>query len=86
MVWGFQQDVWANHLRGTECIGNAVHAVRTQCKVLYVGKNLSPSFGPLGEHLTRHTRGVCAVPRTMRRVANLALNTKPGEVQQDANL
>ena len=28
-----------------------------QCKVLYVGKYLNPSFGPLGEHLRRHARG-----------------------------
>ena len=27
--------------------GNAVHAVRTQCKVLYVGNSLNPGFGPL---------------------------------------
>ena len=37
--------------------GIAVHAVRTQCKVLYVGKYLNPGFGPLGEHLTWHVRG-----------------------------
>ena len=55
----------------------------TRCKVLYVGKYSNPSFGPLGEHLTWHA---CAVPRAIRGVANLALNTKPGEVQQDANL
>ena len=67
-------------------IGNAVHPVRTQCKVLYVGKYSDPSFGPLGEHLTRHARGACAVPRAIRGVANLAPNTKLGEVQQDANL
>ena len=66
--------------------GNTVHAVRTQRKVLYVGKYANPSFSPLGEHLTRHARGACAVPRAIRDVANLAPNTKPGEVQQDANL
>ena len=41
----------------TTCNGNAMHAVRTQCKVLYVGKYSNPSFGPLGKHLTRHARG-----------------------------
>ena len=66
-----------DEIRGTPC---------TQCKVLYVGKYSNPSFGPLGEHLTRHARSACAVPRAIRGVANLAPNTKPGEVQQDANL
>ena len=61
-------------------------AVRTQCKVLYVGKYSNPSFGPLGEHLMRHTRGACAVPRAIRGVVNLAPNTKLGEVQQDTTL
>ena len=60
--------------------------MRTQCKALYVGKCLNPSFGPLGEHLTRHARGVYAVPRAIRGVVNLAPNTKLCEVQQDANL
>ena len=27
-------------------LGNAAHALRTQCKVLYVGNNLTLSFGP----------------------------------------
>ena len=27
------------------------------CNVLYIGKYSNPSFGPLGEHLTRHARG-----------------------------
>ena len=40
-----------------------MHAVRTQCKVLYVGKYPNPSFGPLGEHLTQHARGACAARR-----------------------
>ena len=40
-----------------------MHAVHTQCKVLYVGKYSNPSFGPLGEHLTLHARGACAVRR-----------------------
>ena len=31
-----------------------MHAVRTQCKVLYVGKYSNPSFGPLGGHLLAH--------------------------------
>ena len=34
-----------------------MHTVRTQCKVLCVGKYSNPSFGPLGEHLMRHVRG-----------------------------
>ena len=29
--------------------GNAMHAVRTQCEVLDVGKYLNPSFGPLSQ-------------------------------------
>ena len=29
--------------------GNAMHAVRTQCKVLDVGKYSNPSFGPLSQ-------------------------------------
>ena len=29
--------------------GNAMHAVRTQCKVLYVGNYPNPSFGPFAE-------------------------------------
>ena len=66
--------------------GNAVHAVRRQCKVLYAGKYLNPSFGPLGEHLTQHAHGACVVPRAIREVANMAPNTRLGEVQQDANL
>ena len=41
-----------------------MHAVRMQCKVLYVGKYSNPSFGPLGEHLTRHTRSACAAQRS----------------------
>ena len=53
-----------------------MHAVRMQCKVLYVGKYSNPSFGPLGEHLTRHARGACAVPRAIRGVANLAGSSK----------
>ena len=64
-----------------ECRAHSAHAVRTQCKVLYVGKHSNPSFGPLGEHLTQHARGACAVPRAIRGVANLAPNTKLGEVQ-----
>ena len=43
--------------------GNAVHVVRTQCKGLYVGKHSNPSFGPLGEHVTRHARGSCVARR-----------------------
>ena len=69
----------------TQCARSA-HAVRTQCKALYVGKYSNPSFGFLGEHLMRHARGACAVPRAIRGVVNLAPNTKLGEVQQDANL
>ena len=65
-----------------DIMGNAVHVVRTQCKVLYVDKYSNSSFGPLGEHLTRHVRGACTVPRGIRGVANLAPNTKLGEVQQ----
>ena len=42
--------------------GNAVHAVRTQCKVLYVGKYSNPSFGPLREHLMRRVRGAGIQP------------------------
>ena len=61
-----------------------MHVVRTQCKILHVSKYSNPSFGPLGERLTRHARGECAVPRAIRGVANLAPNTKLGEVQQDA--
>ena len=30
-------------------MGNAMHAVPTQCKVLYVGNYLNPSFGPFAE-------------------------------------
>ena len=30
-------------------LGNAMHAVPTQCKVLYVGNYLNPSFGPFAE-------------------------------------
>ena len=40
-----------------------MHAVRTQCKVLYVGKHSNPSFGPSGEHLTQHAHGVCTARR-----------------------
>ena len=40
-----------------ECRARSAHTVRTQCKVLYVGKYRNPSFGPLGEHLTRRVRG-----------------------------
>ena len=29
----------------TTCYGNAMHAVRTQCEVLDVGKHSNPSFG-----------------------------------------
>ena len=29
--------------------GNAMHAVRTQCKVLDVGKYSNPSFGPFSQ-------------------------------------
>ena len=29
--------------------GNAMHTVRTQCKVLYVGNYPNPSFGPFAE-------------------------------------
>ena len=29
--------------------GNAVHAVRTQCKVLDLGKYSNPSFGPFSQ-------------------------------------
>ena len=43
---------FANH-------GNALYTVRTQCKVLYVGKYSNPSFGPLGEHLMWHALSVC---------------------------
>ena len=32
-----------------EVIGNAVHAVRTQCKLLYVANDLNPSFGPFSQ-------------------------------------
>ena len=32
----------------TQCARSA-HAVRTQCKVLYVGNYLNPSFGPFAE-------------------------------------
>ena len=39
-----------------ECCARSVHLVHTQCKVLYVGKYLNPSFGPLG-HLTQHAHG-----------------------------
>ena len=31
------------------CSGNAMHTVRTQCIVLYVGNYLNPSFGPFVE-------------------------------------
>ena len=30
-------------------IGNAMHAVRTQCEVLDVGKYSNPSFGPFSQ-------------------------------------
>ena len=30
-------------------MGNAMHAVRTQCEVLDVGKYSNPSFGPLSQ-------------------------------------
>ena len=30
-------------------LGNAMHAVRTQCEVLDVGKYLNPSFGPFSQ-------------------------------------
>ena len=30
-------------------IGNAMHTVRTQCKVLDVGKYSNPSFGPFSQ-------------------------------------
>ena len=30
----------------TQKLGNAVHAVPTQCKLSYVGKYSNPSFGP----------------------------------------
>ena len=31
------------------CIGNAMHAVRTQCEVLDVDKYSNPSFGPFSQ-------------------------------------
>ena len=36
------------YLLGIQCIiylGNVVQAVHTQCKLLYVGNSLNPSFG-----------------------------------------
>ena len=35
-------------LNGT-VLGNAMHAVRTQCEVLDVGKYSNPSFGPFSQ-------------------------------------
>ena len=32
--------------QGSSFYGNAMHAVRTQCKVLDVGQYSNPSFGP----------------------------------------
>ena len=34
---------------GTVVIGNAMHAVRTQCEVLDVGKHSNPTFGPFSQ-------------------------------------
>ena len=36
--------LWPNY--AVRCKGNAMHAVRTQCKVLDVGQYSNPSFGP----------------------------------------
>ena len=44
---------WARHgwrSSGRE-IGNAMHAVRTQCEVLDVGKYSNPSFGPFSQFI-----------------------------------
>ena len=32
-------------------IGNAIHAVRTQCKIFVVSNYLNPSFGPFSQSL-----------------------------------
>ena len=39
----------ARHIISTGIIGNAMHAVRTQCEVLDVGKYSSPRFGPFSQ-------------------------------------
>ena len=39
----------AKRAKPWECHARSAHAVRTQCKVLYVGNYLNPSFGPFAE-------------------------------------
>ena len=47
------RDIWGSWVTGN---GNAVHVVCTQCKLLYVGSYLNPSFGffflPVGCFIT----------------------------------
>ena len=46
IVWGIRFWFWG--MPCTQCARSA-HAVRTQCKVLYVGNYPNPSFGPFVE-------------------------------------
>ena len=48
----FSVDLYGDTLSGCllrDIIGNAMHAVRTQCEVLDVSKYSNPSFGPFSQ-------------------------------------